>query len=196
MKRILILSSLLVLTGCVSVSRTPPKQVANACAILDEKQKWDDHVFDAAYRWRISPGSILSIMKQESGFRHNAIPVDAKGKPLSSALGYSQALDGTWNDYVKENGPAKRKDFGDSADFIGWYADKMERQAKISKSDTYNLYLAFHEGAGGYKKGTYKSKPWLLNVAAKVDKQAVIYNTQLQQCEKKKMKKFTKMAEN
>lgn len=195
MKRVVIVSSFLALSGCVSINRDPPKQVANACSMLDEKQKWDDHVFAASYKWKISPGTILAIMKQESGFRHNAVPLDSKGKPLSSALGYSQALDGTWNDYVKENGKAKRKDFGDSADFIGWYADRMEKQAKISKSDTYNLYLAFHEGAGGFKKATYKNKAWLLGVASKVDRQAEVYDTQLNQCEKKKMKKFVKMAD-
>ncbi len=196
MKRVLILTSLFALTGCVTVNRDPPKKLSDACAILDEKHKWDDYVFAASYKWKVSPGTILSIMKQESGFRHNAIPVDAKGKPLSSALGYSQALDGTWKDYVKENGDAKRKDFNDSADFIGWYADKMEKQTKIPKSDTYNLYLAFHEGAGGYKKGTYKNKSWLLGVASKVDNQAQVYDQQLSKCEKKKMKKFVKMADN
>lgn len=194
MRRIIMISSLLALTGCVTVNRDPPKKLANACSILDEKRKWDDHVFDASYKWRVSPGTILAIMKQESGFRHNAVPVDSKGKPLSSALGYSQALDGTWKDYVKENGDATRKDFADSADFIGWYADKMEKLVKIPKSDTYNLYLAFHEGAGGFKKGTYRGKDWLLKIATKVDQQAEVYDTQLGQCEKKRMKKFTKMA--
>ncbi len=43
------------------------------------------------------------------------------GPRPSSAYGYSQALDGTWNDYLSENKKqfASRTDFSDSVDFIG-----------------------------------------------------------------------------
>ena len=44
----------------------------------------------------------------------------------STAKGYSQALDETWEQYIDETGNtwARRGSFSDSADFIGWYAEK------------------------------------------------------------------------
>jgi len=40
----------------------------------------------------------------------------------------------------------------------------------IPKDNARLLYLAYHEGRGGYKKGSYKSKPWLLSVSSDVQK--------------------------
>lgn len=184
------------LGGCASVNTEPPKKIANACHILDEKDKWEKPIFESAYEWHISPGTILAFMRQESGFRHNAMPIDKKtGKPITSALGYSQALNGTWAEYEKARGKAKRKKFEDSADFIGWYSDRIHKITKIQKSDAMNLYLAFHEGPGGYNKKTYKSKPWLLDVARKVQLNAANYDNQLHDCETRKMKKFIHIAD-
>ena len=47
----------------------------------------------------------------------------ARQVPRSSAYGYAQALEGTWDDYRKDTGRrgADRDDFADSSDFIGWY---------------------------------------------------------------------------
>ena len=58
-----------------------------------------------------------------------------------------------------------RDNFRDAADFVGWYVDRAHRIAGISKSDAYRHYLAYHEGVGGFKRGTFKSKRWLLGVA-------------------------------
>ncbi len=195
-KNLVIIFPLLLICSCASVDKTPPKIVQNACSILDEKNEWEKPIFSASKEWKISPGTILAIMRQESGFRHNARPIDKKtGKKLSSALGYSQALDATWSDYERERGKAKRKDFDDAADFIGWYANKINKITKIQKSDTLNLYLAFHEGPGGFNKKTYASKPWLINVAQKVNNNALNYDKQLFECETRKMKKFVKIAD-
>lgn len=192
-KNFVLLFSIFGLCACANIDKTPPKIVQNACSILDEKNEWEKPIFIAAREWKISPGTILAIMRQESGFRHNARPIDKKsGKKLSSALGYSQALDATWQDYEKARGKAKRKDFNDAADFIGWYSDKIHKITKVQKSDAMNLYLAFHEGPGGYNKKTYVSKPWLLNVAQKVQTNAYIYDKQLYDCETRKMKKLAK----
>ncbi|MNP59853.1 hypothetical protein D3C76_1548820 [compost metagenome] len=66
--------------------------------------------------------------------------------------------------------------------FIGWYATGTHRQLGISQWDTYNQYLAYHEGRGGYSRSTYRSKPWLMQVARKVQQQSEVYNAQLKQC--------------
>ena len=54
------------------------------------------------------------------------------------------------------------------------------RSSNIDKQDTFRLYLAYHEGHGGYRKQSYRSKEWLVDVARKVDRQAQRYNSQLQ----------------
>ena len=56
---------------------------------------------------------------------------------------------------------------------------------KISKWDSYKQYLAYHEGWGGYSRGSFKKKPDLIRVAKKVKKQSEIYGSQLKKCEKK-----------
>ena len=55
------------------------------------------------------------------------------------------------------------------------------QQLGLDKQDAFRLYLAYHEGHGGYKRQTYQSKSWLVDVARKVERQAQRYNTQLQE---------------
>jgi hypothetical protein len=179
------------LTGCAT-SGAPPSNAADACSILDEKRGWEDHVFDAARKWNVSPGTILAFMRQESGFRPDARPVDRNGNRLSSAYGYSQALDGTWAQYERDQGGAKRKSFEDSADFIGWYLDLVSKQASISKADARNLYLAYHEGPAGYRRGSYSGKAWLMPVASRVASQASTYDDQLRGCERRQMRRLAR----
>lgn len=184
------------LFSCASVKTAPPKNIANACNIIDERKAWEDDIFDASKEWRVSPGIILAFIKQESSFRHDARPKDKEGKLLSSAYGYSQALNGTWAQYEKSRGSAKRKKFRDSADFIGWYLDHISKTTGISKTNPKNLYLAYHEGPAGFKRGTYNSKSWLLNVANRVELQAQTYDNQLRDCETRRMKKIDKLVLN
>ena len=67
-------------------------------------------------------------------------------------------------------------------DFIGWYNNKSIKRNRIIPNDAYSLYLAYHEGQGGFARGTYKNKQWLLNVARKVDGMAQAYKGQLTGC--------------
>ena len=128
-------------------------------------------------------------MKQESSFRADVrpdrprflfIPLPRK----SSAYGYAQAQDPAWNDYKKATGNRghDRDDFRDAINFIGWYTNKSHRRLGISKSDPFRQYLAYHEGWGGYSRGSFNKKPQLLNIAAKVKGQTEIYNAQLVRC--------------
>ena len=64
------------------------------------------------------------------------------------------------------------------------------KQLGISLKNARALYLAYHEGRGGYKRGSYRTKPWLLSVADKVQRQSDRYKIQYQGCKKKLGKRF------
>jgi hypothetical protein len=135
---------------------------------------------------------MMAIMHQESRFVDDAqperdwflgfIPLPRK----SSAYGFAQAQDPVWGEYLSQTGNsgADRDDFEDAIDFIGWYTDGSHRRLKLSKWDAHAQYLAYHEGRGGYSRGSYQSKPWLKKVATKVKNQASKYNQQLKTCQK------------
>lgn len=177
-----------VLSGC---STSPPKNIDNVCEIFEEQDDWYDDSLDSFERWGVPVHVQMAIIHQESRFKHDAvtemqyilwiIPVGRK----STAYGYAQVKDETWDWYAKStrNWGADRDDFADAVDFIGWYGKKSYDTLKISKWDAYNQYLAYHEGHGGYKKKTYNSKPWLIKVARKVDRRAKQYRAQLARCE-------------
>ena len=104
---------------------------------------------------------------------------------ISSAYGYAQAKDSTWEWYVEKTGNrgADRDDFEDAVDFIAWYVHMSNRMLGISKWDAYSQYLAYHEGQGGYRNKSYNGKPWLIKVAKQVKARAGSYHTQLARCE-------------
>jgi hypothetical protein len=88
-----------------------------------------------------------------------------------------------WGEYKNGTGNGGSRDnFDDAIMFIGWYTTGTQRQLGISKWDAYNQYLAYHEGRGGYRNGTYLGKPWLMQVARKVEQQSQSYNSQLKLC--------------
>lgn len=145
---------------------------------------------ESASRWGAPISVQMAIMKQESSFRHDARPpkkyvlwVIPAGR-ISSAYGYSQALDGTWDWYRKDTGRwgADRDDFDDAADFVGWYMRKTNQTNGVAMGDARRQYLAYHEGHGGYRRGTYRNKQWLQNVAKRVERTAAAYRRQLSQC--------------
>ena len=51
-----------------------------------------------------------------------------------------------------------------------------------AKSDAYRQYLNYHEGWGGYRRGSYHSKAWLGPVARKVEARAARYGAQYAGC--------------
>jgi hypothetical protein len=132
----------------------------------------------------------MAIIKHESSFRANVRPPKKyilgfiPNGNISSAYGFSQALDGTWDWYIKETGNrgADRTDFDDAADFVGWYMARSNRENGIGMNDAYNQYLAYHEGHAGHRRGSYRKKAWLLGVAERVAGTAARYRGQLRTC--------------
>lgn len=182
----LLLAATIAIAGCVS---PPPRHPNNACKIFKEKSGWYKHTRRAAKKWKADAPVLLAIMRQESGFVANAKPRRKRflGIPLgrpSSAFGYPQAIDKTWKLYRKSanNFIAQRDRFSDAMDFIGWYVAQTRKRLNIAPRDAYRNYLAYHEGWGGYARGTYKRKKWLKSVAKRVVTWANRYRAQLARC--------------
>lgn len=173
-------------------STTVPSERENLCRIFEEKDTWYDAAADMREKWGVPIHVPMSMMYQESSFRHNAKPprdyilfgLVPWGR-VSSAYGYAQAKTMTWNDYVRETGNryADRDDFEDAIDFMGWFISKTNSINKVSKWDAKSQYLNYHEGWGGYKRKSYQQKAWLIKVADKVDERARRYSAQLKTCE-------------
>lgn len=179
---------LITLTACVS---KPPADIDNVCRIFKQYPRWYKDSKGVERRWNVPVAVQMAIIHQESKFNAQAKPPRTKlfavvpWKRPSSAYGYTQALNSTWALYKRTNGSvlSSRNDFGAGVDFIGWYANDAYKRARISPSDPYALYLAYHEGVGGYQRNTYLKKPWLLKVARKVQAKAALYSMQLNQCQ-------------
>tara|TARA_B100000029_G_scaffold516808_1_gene634731 strand:+ start:9160 stop:9771 length:612 start_codon:yes stop_codon:yes gene_type:complete len=184
------------LIGCRS---TPPDNPDNLCIIFKDKRSWYKAAVRTEEKWGLPPHVLMAIIFQESSFQSNAKPERETlfgfipwFRP-SSAKGYSQALIDTWEDYKKETDRrwVDRNSFSDSADFIGWYANKGYKQG-FRKNDARSIYLAYHEGYAGFKARTYRKKQWLIKVADKVQSRSSMYQRQYLRCEKdlQKTKRF------
>lgn len=190
LKRVCMVLLLAIVAGCASA---PPEESEDLCAIFFDKNGWYKDARRASKRWGAPIPVMMSIMYQESSFQQRAKPPRRKilwvipGPRPASAKGYSQATNETWRAYQNATGRwgADRNHFDDAIDFIGWYVDNSNETNRIAKSDAYNLYLAYHEGQGGYARKTYHNKKWLLDAASAVSARSDRYATQLAGCEKK-----------
>jgi hypothetical protein len=175
--------------GCASTP--PPRRPDNVCEIFREHSDWYDDAAAAYERWDIPIPVMMAILHQESRYVDDARPPRTTclwifpGPRPSSAFGYAQAKDETWDEYQRSTGNsgADRDDFGDAIDFVGWYCHLSVRQCGIAKDNARNLYLAYHEGRGGFNRRSYARKGWLIRVADKVQSRAVMYRGQLAACE-------------
>ena len=192
-----LLKTIVIIFAVSSCAVTPPENPDNICSIFKEKRSWYKAAVKTEKRWKLPPYVLMSFIYQESSFKSDAKPEREKllgfipWKRPTSAKGYSQAIEGTWEEYQKETGNnrAKRSNFDNSVDFIGWYLSKAS-SVRIRSYEVDKLYLAYHEGYGGYKRGSYKDKDWLKDVARKVKYNAVRYERQLKNCPLKEKKGF------
>jgi hypothetical protein len=186
-KKLLFIFLFFLISACSSI----PKNTADGCSIFSERYFWYKHVKKTEKKWGTPVHLQLAFIKMESDFNWLAKPERLKlfkvipYKRPSSSFGYSQAVKGTWEQYKKEtnNKFASRARFKDSVDFIGWYTNKTKKILKISQSDTFRQYLAYHEGWGNYKN--YKNNQKVIFLAKKVKKQSEKYKAQLKKCQKK-----------
>ena len=158
--------------------------------MFEEKSGWYDDAKDSQEKWGSSIPTMMAILHQESRFVADAQPPRKiylgfiPGGRLSSAYGYPQAKDETWKVYQRSTGEYghDRDDFADAIYFVGWYNHQSNKRNKIPKWDTAKLYLAYHEGHGGYNKKSYEQKDWLISIAKKVENKSNTYKSQLSQC--------------
>ncbi|PJE30504.1 hypothetical protein PSM7751_03184 [Pseudooceanicola marinus] len=169
---------------------TAPRNLDNACSILQQRPHYERAFERAERRWGVPVHVQMAVMHQESKFIGNArtphrfalgiIPLGRQ----SSATGYSQALDGTWEEYQEKQGGrfARRTDIDDATDFMGWYMNETTRRLGIPLDDARGQYLAYHEGRAGYARGSYLQKSWLISVAQNVAIRSDLYARQLAYC--------------
>jgi len=182
---------LLALAGCGS---TPPASINDLCAVFDQRSgfftDWYADARRAERRYGIPVPVLMATMRVESGFDGDARPPRRKllgivpWKRQSSAYGYSQALDGTWDQYRRETGRkmARRGDFSDSVDFVGWYYAKTVQKYGVPRNDAYTLYMSYRYGWTGFSRGRWRTDSGARRTAAKTSKMADTYAFQLRNC--------------
>ncbi|MCF6233655.1 MAG: lytic transglycosylase [Rhodobacteraceae bacterium] len=180
----------LMLASCGGGYKPAPNNLNDACSIAQQRPKFMKAFKATERKWDVPVAVQMATIYQESRFRSDArtpfryvLGVIPMGRQ-SSAFGFSQALDGTWDEYRKDTGQrrAKRNKIRDATDFIGWYMNQSRERNGIALDDARNQYLAYHEGHTGYARGSYNKKSWLVRVAADTGARAETYDTQLRNC--------------
>ncbi|PSL21299.1 transglycosylase SLT domain-containing protein [Shimia abyssi] len=187
---ILALVLVTIVAACGGGDKQAPRNTENACAILKEKPHFKRAFKSTQRKWGVPAHVQMAVLYQESRFISNArtpnkyvLGVLPMGRQ-SSAYGYAQALDGTWDDYRRSTGnrSARRDNIKDATDFMGWYMNITRDKNGVPLSDARGQYLAYHDGHTGYARGTYKNKSWLLRVADDVNTRSHRYKEQLRRC--------------
>lgn len=180
----------LLVASCGGGQSTPPRDLDNACAILKQRPEYRKAFRKAEKKWGVPVHVQMATIYQESRFVSDArtpfrytLGVIPMGRQ-SSAYGYSQALDGTWDEYRKDQyrRTAKRNRIKDATDFMGWYMNQTLEKNGVALSDARNQYLAYHEGHTGFARRSYTRKAWLVGIAGKVDARSAMYKAQLESC--------------
>jgi len=161
--------------------------------VFEEHRSWFKAAQRSERRWGVPVAVQMAFVQRESSFVARARPPRKRlfgvvpWKRPSSAYGYAQATNSTWEDYQRATGRrfADRNSFADAVDFIGWYNRTSHDKLKIPLNDAYRLYLAYHEGRGGYARGSYKHRPAVRAYAQTVAQRAQQYQAQLDGCRKK-----------
>lgn len=187
---IVLLLSLFGVEPAIAKTYSKPQPHQNICQLFKKNSGWYRAAKQAEKRWGTPIYVQMAILHQESGFKQSVRPARHKILGLvplprtSSAYGYCQAKNETWKTYKRATGRigGSRAKFNDAADFVAWYGYYANQKLGIHKGDAFKLYLAYHEGLGGYKKQTYRSKKWLLSIAKSVQAKAQVYKSQLYMC--------------
>lgn len=181
---------LLALASCGGGNFSAPRNMDDACDIIRQRPTYYKAMKATERKWGVPVHVQMAAIYQESKFIGNArtphrfsLGVIPMGRQ-SSAYGYSQALDGTWEEYQRDQRRfgAKRDRIADATDFMGWYMSQSSDRLGISKTDAESQYLAYHEGRTGFSNQSYLGKPWLVEVASAIGRRSQTYAGQLAAC--------------
>ena len=132
-----IVFAIFALSSC-SENETKVDKSTGVCEIISQYSGWNKSLKKAQDNYNLSPAFAMAIIYQESKFDANA------SSKYSSAYGYAQAINGTWKHFQKDvKTNAKRNNFDDSVQFMGWYMSSLSKSLKLSMSDSTNLYIAY-----------------------------------------------------
>ena len=190
-RALLVLALIALTAGCAVRGPAPPPNQDNLCEIFRENPRWYDYARDSEQKWGTPIATQMAFIQQESSFRSHVRP-DRKrvlgvvpGRRPSSAYGYAQAQDPVWGEYRADarSLTARRTHMKHATDFVGWYNVRTQRMTGVSLQNAEHLYLAYHEGQGGYIRGTWRNKPGVQRSARQVAERADRYERQLASCE-------------
>ncbi|MDW4498353.1 lytic transglycosylase [Sulfitobacter sp. D35] len=190
MSRSLRVLAIVLLVASCGGPDTPPNELDDACRIVKQRPQYLKAFRATEKKWGVPVHVQMATIHAESRFVGDArtpfrytLGVIPMGRQ-SSAYGYAQALDGTWDQYREETGKrrAKRDRIDDATDFMGWYMATTRAKNGIPLHDARRQYLAYHEGHAGYASGSYNKKSWLMRVANNVDSRSNMYQAQLATC--------------
>ena len=179
-------------SGCVSTST--PSNAENICQIFDEKRSWHRSAARSEKKWGIPIPTMMAVIYKESSFRATVRPPRKKilgfipGRRASTSVGYSQAKDETWNDYVQatKNRTASRTNFADSIDFVGWYLNRAVKHLGVAPTNTEALYASYHVGLSGYQSGKWRNSASIRNSVAMFQRHVQRYQQQMRTCKVRK----------
>lgn len=185
---LLVLAAALLLGACAAPA---PERADNLCRLLDARPQWYDYAQASRERWGTPIPVQMAFVRQESSFRHDARPPRTwllgfiPWRRPTTAYGYAQAQNPVWGEYLEEEGGlfSRRTHMKYALDFIGWYNNNTHERLGISKNNPRHLYLAYHQGHTGYRRGHWRENPRLLRAASRVERTAQTYSAQLEQCE-------------
>ena len=181
---------LLFLASCGGGNFSAPRNLDDACSIIHQRPQYLSAMTATQRKWGVPISVQMAFMYQESKFVGNArtphqyaLGVIPMGRQ-SSAYGYAQALNSTWDEYRADQhrSGAKRDNIRDATDFMGWYIDGTTQKLGIAKTDAESQYLAYHEGRSGFAAQSYQGKGWLVDIGSKVGARAGQYHDQLAGC--------------
>lgn len=187
----MLLLIVLLTTSCSDSTATLPGNQQDLCEMFREQPRWYDYAKASETKWGTSVASQMAFIQSESSFQSLIRPPRSMLLDLipwsrtSSAYGYAQAQNPVWQEYLADNASplARRTHMKYATDFIGWYNQRSQRMLDISLDNPKHLYLAYHEGQTGYRRGSYQAKPQVQHIARKVSERARKYSNQLAECE-------------
>ena len=110
MNKLIRLAVLLALVSCGGGQNQAPRNLDDACSILDQRRNFLSAMQSSERRWGVPVHVQMATLYQESKFIGNAktphkyaLGIIPMGRQ-SSAYGFSQAIDGTWDDYRDASG--------------------------------------------------------------------------------------------